>query len=692
MQLNTASTAHPSQPPKSNVHTQIPIPTQCDPRRVSKQTLTSRTFRPLKMPEFASGFPTNKCVLSNISPLMSEPQLLASLYSYGTISSCTIHRSKTTGESLGVAELCFSNCASCLTLKAACDANKLNLGESKNISCILYTAALNVDALLKQKESMIEVALVPQTKVDTPQPTQNTGLLHYGRMDAHETRAWLRTNFGVDPHYVFMLVNCPTIEFPLEKVKSIFRDYPYNKIAVNEIGFFVSFSSEKDASRCFVDLYSTHESKSSGARRSSLHFTVTLHGRKIKKSDILRSYPTSVIRAVTERISNDFRHKLKQECIKGLRQKVVDLINQKITESKSLPIVKEEIPVEDNKRKLLSFNFNSKRRIEVPVQRKIEKDLPLQIDGSSRHHIIPSTSLANPTSRRHQPVSYKNKNIMSNGSVTPQSRESSPTLKTSDSTDTLRDIQEQSSESAAQSDCREASVEPSRNIYDRFSVEAYTEEAGNFFPMISNRPNIAITDIDFEDQNLVIKRFKTNFRPDHVLHRINLALQSDNETSAIEQQFLIENQNLEYATRNIIVARSAIHAWGLFAGEDINRSDFILEYIGEIIRSGVADVRELQYELEGIDSTYFFRNSDDTVIDATKQGNAARLMNHSCDPNCAAGLFQRKDGIPRIGLFASRKIKKGEELTFNYHFTPAGPNDSRLICNCGSEKCVKYLT
>lgn len=38
-----------------------------------------------------------------------------------------------------------------------------------------------------------------------------------------------------------------------------------------------------------------------------------------------------------------------------------------------------------------------------------------------------------------------------------------------------------------------------------------------------------------------------------------------------------------------------------------------------------------RYESQGIGSSYFFRFDDDLVIDATKKGNMARFINHSCD-------------------------------------------------------------
>lgn len=45
----------------------------------------------------------------------------------------------------------------------------------------------------------------------------------------------------------------------------------------------------------------------------------------------------------------------------------------------------------------------------------------------------------------------------------------------------------------------------------------------------------------------------------------------------------------------------------------------------------IADMREQRYEEEGIGSSYLFRVDQDTIIDATKCGNLARFINHSCN-------------------------------------------------------------
>jgi histone-lysine N-methyltransferase SETD1 len=105
--------------------------------------------------------------------------------------------------------------------------------------------------------------------------------------------------------------------------------------------------------------------------------------------------------------------------------------------------------------------------------------------------------------------------------------------------------------------------------------------------------------------------------------------------------------------------RSAIHNWGLYAEENINANDMIIEYVGEKVRQRVADLREVNYQKQGIGSSYLFRIDDDTVVDATKKGGIARFINHSCMPSCTAKII-KVEGTKRIVIYALRDIAKSE--------------------------------
>ncbi|XP_030834287.1 uncharacterized protein LOC579728 [Strongylocentrotus purpuratus] len=134
------------------------------------------------------------------------------------------------------------------------------------------------------------------------------------------------------------------------------------------------------------------------------------------------------------------------------------------------------------------------------------------------------------------------------------------------------------------------------------------------------------------------------------------------------------------------VYRSGIHGRGLFCRRLIEAGEMVIEYSGIVIRSILTDKREKYYESKGI-GCYMFRIDDFDVVDATTSGNAARFINHSCDSNCFSRVIE-VGGQKHIIIFASRRIAKGEELTYDYKFPI---EDVKIPCNCGSRKCRKYL-
>ena len=123
----------------------------------------------------------------------------------------------------------------------------------------------------------------------------------------------------------------------------------------------------------------------------------------------------------------------------------------------------------------------------------------------------------------------------------------------------------------------------------------------------------------------------------------------------------IRFNQLKKRKKPVKFARSAIHNWGLYAMENIAANDMIIEYVGEMVRQQVADMRERQYLKSGIGSSYLFRIDENTVIDATKRGGIARFINHSCDPNCTAKII-KVEGTKRIVIYALRDIGQSKYL------------------------------
>lgn len=130
-------------------------------------------------------------------------------------------------------------------------------------------------------------------------------------------------------------------------------------------------------------------------------------------------------------------------------------------------------------------------------------------------------------------------------------------------------------------------------------------------------------------------------------------------------------------------AKSGIHDWGLFALEPIPADDMVIEYVGSVVRQSVADLREKQYEQSGIGSSYLFRVDHETIIDATMNGNLARFINHSCNPNCYAKIITL-ESQKKIVIYSKRDIDVNEEITYDYKFPI---EDQKIPCLCGTPQC-----
>lgn len=133
---------------------------------------------------------------------------------------------------------------------------------------------------------------------------------------------------------------------------------------------------------------------------------------------------------------------------------------------------------------------------------------------------------------------------------------------------------------------------------------------------------------------------------------------------------------------------SPIHGSGVFAACDLAKGDRILEYIGEKISKAESERRGLalleRAKVDGGPAVFIFTLDEEWDLDGDLPGNDARLINHSCHPNCEAWNIEG-----RIWICALRSIKKGEELTYNYGFEFDTWNDHP--CRCGSAKCVGYI-
>jgi SET domain-containing protein len=136
------------------------------------------------------------------------------------------------------------------------------------------------------------------------------------------------------------------------------------------------------------------------------------------------------------------------------------------------------------------------------------------------------------------------------------------------------------------------------------------------------------------------------------------------------------------------VRGSAIHGRGVYATRFIPKETQIIEYVGERIDKQESERRGNSQHAKSLKTgdaaVYIFTLSKKYDIDGNVPWNTARLINHSCDPNCEAWIVGRK-----IFIHALRDINDGEELTFDYGFDVDCYEDHP--CLCGRPGCVGYI-
>ncbi|PPQ88311.1 hypothetical protein CVT25_012371 [Psilocybe cyanescens] len=126
-------------------------------------------------------------------------------------------------------------------------------------------------------------------------------------------------------------------------------------------------------------------------------------------------------------------------------------------------------------------------------------------------------------------------------------------------------------------------------------------------------------------------------------------------------------------TPNVGVQKGAIRAtevresqWGLglFLAETAEEGDLISEYVGEMIRPLTVDSRN--FHAEHRERSYVFHLNPTYALDSAYAGNNTRYMNHSAEASNCHTRVVLVNGEHRIGVYAARRIEKGEELLINY--------------------------
>ena len=136
--------------------------------------------------------------------------------------------------------------------------------------------------------------------------------------------------------------------------------------------------------------------------------------------------------------------------------------------------------------------------------------------------------------------------------------------------------------------------------------------------------------------------------------------------------------------------KSKTHGFGLYAVVNINKNTKVIEYVGDRVTKKEGDRRADMQALRGLRNknngkVYIFELSKRYDIDGFVRYNYARFINHSCKPNCEVQNVKN-----RLWILSKKKIKKDEELTYNYGYSyDTDYRDHK--CNCGSLNCLGYI-
>ncbi|KAI5953750.1 SET2 [Candida theae] len=145
-------------------------------------------------------------------------------------------------------------------------------------------------------------------------------------------------------------------------------------------------------------------------------------------------------------------------------------------------------------------------------------------------------------------------------------------------------------------------------------------------------------------------------------------------------------QKRQYA--DVSVFQTELKGYGLKANKPISEGQFIYEYIGEVIDEETFRQKMIEYDMKKYKHFYFMMLKPDAFIDATEKGSLARFVNHSCNPNAFVDKWVVGDKL-RMGIFAKRRIAKGEEITFDYNVDRYGAQSQP--CYCGEPNCIKFM-
>ena len=121
---------------------------------------------------------------------------------------------------------------------------------------------------------------------------------------------------------------------------------------------------------------------------------------------------------------------------------------------------------------------------------------------------------------------------------------------------------------------------------------------------------------------------------------------------------------------------------GLYATRDIKAGTKIIDYIGKLITKKQTEESD---KYDNGKPIYLFTINKRYDLDGDYKFNTARLINHSCNPNCevtGTGL--------KVWVHAIKDINKGEEFSYDYGFS-FDEDYRNYPCRCSSKNCCGYI-
>lgn len=136
---------------------------------------------------------------------------------------------------------------------------------------------------------------------------------------------------------------------------------------------------------------------------------------------------------------------------------------------------------------------------------------------------------------------------------------------------------------------------------------------------------------------------------------------------------------------NLVVQPAGQKGYGAFAGEDIEKNAVVCEYVGKLISEDDIDKSVRKKFPPNIEDwttskscfAFFFKTMDGKswCIDAADADGPGRMINHSSKNfNLRPCVNESEKSHPRLFFKASRDIKSGEELCYDY-----GERDKSIV-------------